>query len=190
VARVKLSVPGQGGFVPHAASHAFRTEDDALGPARLVAAPDRDQVGLLIELSRTLPEPFLVVYVLLSTRTLRPTGRYQTTRPVTRAQLEAFLAEYRDFLEQDGRQNLWIGAAAEPSTLVLDQHQQLQLYGRLDAYAAVLRRAGMDEGPVELPAVHRHEHHEAFDATEHRLMGHFMWTWNPLEPDDEPLDDL
>jgi hypothetical protein len=188
VSRAKLSVPAPGGLVPHAHSHAFRTESDAAGPARLVAAPDRGQVALLLELARTLPGPFLVIYVLLSTRGLRPTGRYQTTRPISGEQLEGFLAEYREFLEQDGRHHLWIGSAVEPSTLVYDQHQVLYLYGRLEAYAEVLRRAGMDEGPVEIPVEHRHESHDEFDATEHRLMGHFMWTWNPLEPDDEALD--
>ena len=188
MSRPKLSVPVPGGFAPHAHSHAFRSEDDSQGPARLVAAPDRDQVGLLIELSRTLPEPFIVIYVLLSMRTLRPPGRYQTTTPVSREALESFLAEYRDFLEQDGRHHLWIGSAEEPSTLVYDQHQVLYLYGRLDAYAAVLRRAGMDEGPVVIPSEHRHDSHDAFDATEQRLMAHFRWTWNPLEPEDDPLD--
>ena len=186
--RARLSVPGPGGFVPHAHSHAFRTEDDSQGPARLVAAPDRDQIGLLIELSRTLPEPFIIVYVLLSMRTLRPPGRYQSTRPVSRADLEAFLGTYRDFLEQDGRHHLWIGSAEEPSTLVYDQHEVLYLYGRLDAYATVLRSAGMDEGPVVLPPEHRHDSFDEFDATEQRLMSHLAWTWNPLEPEDDPLD--
>jgi hypothetical protein len=188
VRRPKLSVPGPGGFAPHAHSHAWRSEDDGHGPPRLVAAPDRDQVGLLIELSRTLPEPFIIVYVLLSMRTLRPPGRYQATRPVSRDELETFLGEFREFLEQDGRHHLWIGAAEEPSTLVYDQHQVLYLYGRLDEYAAVLRRAGMDEGPVIIPLEHRHDSHDELDGAEHRLLSHLMWTWNPLEPEDDPLD--
>jgi hypothetical protein len=153
-----------------------------------VAAPDRDQVGLLIELARTLPEPFHVDYVLLSMRTLRPPGRYQTTRPASRERLEDFLGRHRAFLEQDGRHHLWIGSAAEPSTLVYDQHQLLLLYGRLDQYLPVLARAGMGEGPVLVPAEHRHASHDDLDAAEHALMAHWGWTWNPLEPGDEPLD--
>jgi hypothetical protein len=184
----KLGVPSGGGFAEHPQSHAFRVERDPAAPPRVLAAPDRDQVGLLIELSRTLPEPFHVVYVLLSMRCLRPPGRYQTTRPVGRAALEAFLARFRDFLEQDGRHHLWIGSAAEPSTLVYDQHQLLALYGRLDAYLPVLRAAGMDEGPVEVPAEHQHASHERFDQAETDLMEHFLWTWNPLEPEDDPLE--
>jgi hypothetical protein len=186
--RPKLSVPADGGFAPHAHSHAFRLEPEAHEPARLVAAPDRDQVGLLIDLARTLPEPFHLVYVLLSMRTLRPPGRYQAARPLSRAQLESFLARFRAFLEQDGRHHLWIGSAAEPSTLVYDHHDLLLLYGRLDAYQAVLRAAGMGEGPVVLPPEHRHEAHDALDAEEQALMGALDWTWNPLEPGDEELD--
>lgn len=185
---MKLSVPAGEGWVAHAHSHAYRLEDEPPGPPRLVAAPDRDHVGLLIDLTRTLPEPFHLIYVLLSMRTLRPPGRYQATRPLPRAALEAFLARFRSFLEQDGRHHLWIGSAAEPSTLVYDQHELLYLYGRLDAYQPVLRAAGMGQGPVVLPADHRHESHEAFDAEEQALLGALAWTWNPLEPGDEELE--
>jgi len=185
---VKLSVPGGDGWVAHAHSHAYRVEPEAGGPARIVAAPDRDQVGLLIDLSRTLPEPFHVIYVLLSMRTLRPPGRYLTTRPLSRGQLEALLARFRPFLEQDGRHHLWVGCDAEPSTLVYDHHEVLQLYGRLEAYQRVLRAAGMGEGPVLLPAAHRHESHDALDAEEQALLGGLAWTWNPLEPGDEEVD--
>jgi hypothetical protein len=179
---------GEDGQEPFAASHAFRIEPEGHGPARIVAAPDRDQVGLLIDLSRTLPAPFHLIYVALATRGLRPTGRYQSQRPLTRDQLESFLAQHRDFLERDGRHHLWVGSAEEPSTLVYDQHQLLLLYGRLDAYAAVLRRAGMGEGPVLTPEPHRHLVHDAFDAAENALFGSMGWGWNPLEPEDEPVD--
>jgi hypothetical protein len=188
-ALVKLAVAEGDAWVACALSHAFRVEPEGVGPARVVAAPDRDQVGLLIDLSRTLPEPFVVLYVLLSMRTLRPPGRYQSSRPLVRSQLEAFLSRHRAFLEQDGRHHLWIGSAAEPSTLVYDQHQVLELYGRLDAYLPVLRAAGMDEGPVVIPERHRHECHAAFDAEEHALLSEQAWGWNPLEPEDEELDD-
>ena len=186
---VKLAVPAGGGWAAHAHSHAYRLEPEGPGPARLVAAPDRDQIGLLIDLSRALPEPFHLVYVLLSMRTLRPPGRYQATRPLTRRQLEDFLSRHRAFLEQDGRHNLWIGAAEEPSTLVYDQHDLLFLYGRLDAYQAVLRAAGMGPGPVVLPEVHRHQAHAALDPVEQELMASLAWAWNPLEPEDEELEE-
>jgi len=183
----KLGV-GAEGIEPFTGSHAFRHEPERHGPARIVAAPDRDQVGLLIDLARTLPGPFHLVYMALATRGLRPTGRYQSMRPLTREELEAFLSRFRQFLEQDGRHHLWIGSAGEPSTLVYDQHQLLLLYGRLEAYAPVLRAAGMDEGPVLQPEPHRHLVHEAFDAAENDLLGSMGWTWNPLEPEDEEVE--
>jgi len=180
---------GEDGLEPFTASHAFRVEPERHGPPRIVAAPHRDQVGLLIDLSRTLPAPFHLVYVALATRGLRPTGRYQSMRPLTREELEGFLSRFRPFLEQDGRHHLWIGSADEPSTLVYDQHQLLLLYGRLEAYAAVLRAAGMGEGPVPpTPEPHRHLVHEPFDAAENDLLGSRGWTWNPLEPEDEEVE--
>ena len=185
----KLTVPGpDGARVAHPHSHAWRLEPELHGPARIVAAPDRGQVALLLALAATLPEPFHLVYVLLSTRTLRPPGRYQATRPLPRAALEPLLVRFRAFLEQDGRHHLWIGSAAEPSTLVYDQHQLLYLYGRLEAYPPVLRAAGMDEGPVIVPAGHQHQQHPAFDQAEAELFAALAWTWNPLEPEDEEVD--
>jgi hypothetical protein len=183
----KLGV-GAGRTEPFAASHAFRIEPEGHGPARIMAAPDRDQIGLLIELSRLLPAPFHVVYVALATRGLRPSGRYQSQRPLARQALESFLARHRELLERDGRHHLWVGSAEEPSTLVYDQHQLLLLYGRLEPYAAVLRAAGMDEGPVLTPEPHRHLVHEAFDAAENELFASMSWGWNPLEPEDEEVE--
>jgi hypothetical protein len=175
--------------VPFAASHAFRVEPERHGPARIVAAPDRDQVGLLIDLSRMLPAPFHVVYVALATRGLRPTGRYQSMEPLAREELETFLSRFRGLLERDGRHHLWIGSAVEPSTLVYDHHQLLLLYGRLDAYAPVLRAAGMGQGPVPpTPEPHLHLVHQPFDAAENDLFGSRGWTWNPLEPEDEEVE--
>ena len=186
--RTKLSVPAGGGWEPHAHSHAWRLEQEESGPPRLVAAPDRDQVGLLIDLSRTLPGPFLMVWALLSMRGLFPPGRYQTSQPVPREALEAFLGRFREFFEQDGRHHLLVASAVEPSTLFLDHHQVLHLYGRLEDYQPVLRRAGMGEGPVIVPEVHRHEVHADLDPLEQQVAAAFLWTWNSLEPGDEPVD--
>ena len=125
----------------------------------------------------------------LSSRGLRPTGRYQSARPLSREELEGFLSRFRTFLERDGRHGLWVASAAEPSTLVYDQHQLLTLYGRLDEYLPVLRAAGLGEGPVLVPEPHRHLVHDAFDAAEQELFGSRSWTWNPLEPEDEAIEE-
>jgi hypothetical protein len=184
----KLGVREGGTLVPHPHSHAYRLELEESGPPRIVAAPDRDQVGLLIGLSRTLPAPFHLIYVLLGSRGLRPAGRYTTVEPLSREELELFLDRFRGLLEQDGRHHVWIGSAVEPSTLVYDQHQLLLLYGRLDAYQPVLRAAGMGDGPVVLPDAHEHLCHDRFDLAENELLSSRSWTWYPLEPGDEPLE--
>jgi len=51
------------------------------GPERLVIAPSFDQVGLMIELSRILPEPFGILYVLLVSRCGNEPSRYQSPYP-------------------------------------------------------------------------------------------------------------
>ena len=89
---------GEAGSEPFTGSHAFRHEPESHGPPRIVAEPDRDQVGLLIDLSRTLPAPFHLVYVALATRGLRPTGRYQSMQPLSREALEGFLSAVQIFI--------------------------------------------------------------------------------------------
>ncbi len=183
----KLGVEEGGAWVEHAHSHAFRRE--RTGPLeRLVAAPHGDQVGLLIDLARELPDPFQVIYVLLASRRLRPEGRYQASEAVSLDALETFLDGFRAFLEQDGRHHVWIVSPDAAATVVYDHHQLVYAYGPLDEYERVLRQAGMDEGPIVVPPEHQHRYHAEMDEEEDRLMAHWPWTWFPLEAEDDPLD--
>ncbi len=183
----KLAAQHGDAWVEHAHSHAFRRERPGT-QERLVAAPHGDQVGLLIELTRELPEPFHVLYVLLASRRLRSEGRYQATGPVSRDELETFLGRFRGFLEQDGRHHLWIVSPEAHAALVYDHHQLVYAYGPLEEYERVLRQAGMDEGPIVVPPEHQHRYHSEMDEEEDAVMAFREWTWFPLEPEDDPLD--
>jgi len=174
-------------WVEHGHSHAFRREQT--GPLeRVVAAPHADQIGLLIELTRELPDPFQILYVLLASRRLRPEGRYQAASPVSRDRMETFLDQFRGFLEQDGRHHLWIVSPEAAATVVYDHHQLIYAYGPLDDFERVLRQAGMDQGPIIVPSEHQHRYHPEMDEEEDRLMEHWPWSWFPLEPEDDPLE--
>ncbi len=183
----KLAAQQDSAWVEHAHSHAFRRERVG-SQERLVAAPHADQVGLLIELTRELPDPFHLLYVLLASRRLRPEGRYRASGPVSRDELETFLDRFRGFLEQDGRHHLWVVSPEAAASVVYDHHQLISAYGPLDAYEQVLRQAGMDEGPIVVPAEHQHRYHPEMDDEEDALLASRQWTWFPLEPEDDPLE--
>lgn len=81
--------------------------EQTTGPERIVAAPAASHIDLLIALSRVLPEPFGILYVLLVSRSDQEPGRYQSPVPVSRAEMETFLHEFRGFLEGNGRHHIW-----------------------------------------------------------------------------------
>lgn len=129
------------------------------GPERIVAAPAANHVDLLITLSRVLPEPFGILYVLLVPRTDYKPGRYQSPAPLTRGEMEGFLTDYCAFLEGDGRHHLWVASLPSQATLVYDQHNVIYAYGPLPEYETVLRQQGLHEGEVRFPVPHSHHYH-------------------------------
>ena len=104
---------------------------------------------------------------------------------MTRAEIEAFLATYREFLEGDGRHALWVASVAGQGTLVYDRHNVIYAYGPLEAFEDVLTARGLRRGRVELPVPHSHHYHDAYDTAETRLLGAFDWIHTPLRDGDE-----
>jgi hypothetical protein len=160
--------------------------DGAPGAGRIVAVPAGDPVALLERLVRELPEPLVLVYVLLASGTLRPEGRWQSSAPVSRADALALLGRFRAFLAGDGRHALWIASAHAPAGLVLDRRGAVTLHGAAKRFLAALAAEGLAEGaatpgPAREP---RPEH----DLDENALLAALGWTWFPLEPGDDWLE--
>ena len=62
--------------------------------------------------------PFLLLYLLVVSRG-EPEGRYESPELASRQEVENFLAEFWDFLEADGRHNLWIRSEGSKAFVVL-----------------------------------------------------------------------
>jgi hypothetical protein len=92
------------------------------GPDRLVIAPRANYVDLLQKLAACLQEPFLLLYVLVVPRGEGEPGRYQRESSYNAIELKEFLNSYRDFFEQDARQNLWIRSKSDSGLLAYDRH--------------------------------------------------------------------
>lgn len=158
------------------------------GPDRLVIAPRVHYIDLLQKLAARLQEPFLLLYVLVVSRGEGEPGRYQSELSYSAIQLHEFLDSYRDFFEQDARQNLWI-RSTDGGLLVYDRHNLIYAYGPLDRFIGALTSSGLSESEdVFMRLPHVHHYHEAFDSRAKRLLTETAWIMSPLGPGDENPD--
>ena len=147
-------------------------------------APASDHVLLLADLARALPEPFGILYVLVVSRAGHDEARYQCPAPVDRGQALAFLDAYRDFLEHDGRHNIWLMSLPSKTTLVYDRHQLIHAYGDLASIEQAAAPRGLVEGEVDIPVPHAHQYHDAYDQAGHAIISHWQWRAFPLQDQD------
>jgi hypothetical protein len=181
---IKFGAVHDGVEVPHVYPDIWARESTSSGGQRLVIAPSRDHLGLMLRLARAWLGDFHVLYVLLVARSDAQPGRYQSPTPLSYDELEDFLRRYAAFLATDGRHHLWIGSTEEDGTLVYDQHNVIYAYGALDEYIDLLSDEGFHEAPVDFPMPHCHFYNAANDAVERELFAHWAWVRHPLRPVD------
>ena len=159
--------------------------EQTTGPERIVLAPSAHQIDLLLELTRQLPEPFFVLYILLVPRDEHnEPGRYQNVTPCSRKELEAFLTTFRSYFEGDGRFHLWTFSLPSRAQLIYDNHNVLYGYGPLDEFASVAKAKGLIQGEVTFPDPHAHHYNAEFDADAQRVMKYWEWIYSPLKDSD------
>jgi hypothetical protein len=157
------------------------------GGSRLVVAPTEGQAQLLTALLKVMTGPFWILYVLVVPRGRGEQGRYQCSEPQAGMAVDAFLNEFRSFIQDDGRHNVWIASESGSEMLIYDRHNVIYAYGPLDAFREVLAAEGLKEVPsVRFPSPHSHHYHQNLDSEEERLLKYWDWQHSPLkESDDE-----
>ncbi|MEZ5424722.1 MAG: hypothetical protein R2747_00530 [Pyrinomonadaceae bacterium] len=154
------------------------------GPERLIIAPAAGQIDLIIELSRILPEPFGILYVLVVPRGGNEAGRYQSAQPAGRAVMEGFLMNFRDFFENDARHHIWVASLSGKATLVYDNHNVIYGYGELEKFKEILTAKGLTQSEVRFPEPHVHNYNPKFDEEESRILSCAPWKKFPLAESD------
>lgn len=178
----KLETFINGDWIGHVHHRVFSREQTT-GPERLqvgIPPASADPVRVLLAL---MPEPFFLLYVLHTPRGAEP-GRYQSPE-LSRAQVEAFLDEFGEFLTRDARHDLCIHSPTANATLVWDRHDVLYAYGPLASFSSALECAGYTPGVPSIPCPHRHLYHSTFDPQQHALLNAFDWYRSELRPEDE-----
>lgn len=84
-------------------------------------------------------------------RTGHDPGRYRTPDNMEPEAARSFMMEFLEYLERDGRHNLWIMAASGRGLLAYDRHEILYAYGPLEGYEQILKRRGFRRGRVTIP---------------------------------------
>lgn len=157
------------------------------GVERLVIAGGAEPVALLRELLQLLPTELWVLYVLVIPRgngSEDAAGRYQSAQKHSREEVLALLERYQDFLNEDGRHNLWL-AAPPGGQLVYDRHDVIYAYGPLASIVELLKQKGYAEmDAVRVPVPHSHHYHERFDPEEAALLSHWEWLKGELQETD------
>jgi len=168
--------------------HTFAFENPH-GRPRIAIAPRSNQVQMLMELSESIREPFDLLYVLVVPRGEAETGRYQSSYTFTHVQLREFLSSFSNFLENDGRQNLWIHSTEEDALLVYDRHNVIYAYGPMERFIPILISHGLIEASeVAFPFPHVHHYHDEFDSEAQRILSSEQWTVSPLHSTEENPD--
>ena len=171
--------------VPYVYPNVWEVEQTT-GPERLVVAPPTKQVEPMLALTKLLPEPFGVLYVLTVPRgSSGEPGRYQSTQPATRSEMEAFLKRFCKYLESDARHHLWVTSLPNSALLVYENHNVIYAYGPLDEFKKVLRAKGLTEGQVRFPSPHTHNYHLEFDGDERQVMSYWEWVYFSLAEGDD-----
>jgi len=170
--------------VPWSFNDVYRREKTT-GADRLVIAPSKDQIGVLLDLATVWSGDYWLLYVLLVSRCDQEPGRYQSPKLLTYDELASFCSQFKQYLETDGRHHFWIGSANQVGTLVYDQHNIIYAYGPLEQYEALLTRRGLRSGEISIPSPHTHCFNPENDQQEKNFLGHWQWIRTPLRDGDE-----
>ena len=118
-------------WLPHNFGKVYAHAQTSSSP-RLCVGASFHGTALLRELTLTLTEPFLLLYVLVVPRVQSDAGRYQSDE-LSRSELDAFIEQFGTFWDGDGRHNIWI-RSADGGMLVYDRHNLIFAYGPLQRF--------------------------------------------------------
>jgi hypothetical protein len=171
-------------WVEHSHPAIYRLPAATEESQRLVAGVPGGDPDVFVRLVACLTPPYYLLYVLHTPRGEGQAGRYQSPK-LSLPELTTFVSEFKTFLAQDARFDLWAHSPAERATVVWDRHNQLFAYGPLARFESELRALGFSLGNPEIPVPHEHHYRAEFDSLAGRVLKSLEWSYSPLQPEDE-----
>ncbi len=142
------------------------------------------EVAAILNFCKNMNGPFGVLHVLLVSRTGERPGRYEST-PFTYEELELFLWENQEYIEQDGRHHIWVSSLSNEGQFIYDQHNFIYAYGDTEGYMKILQEKGFTQDSIEITCPHTHNYHFEFDDHERSLTQQPKWKHHPLQDGDD-----
>jgi len=159
---------------------------EAEGGAMLEATTDGEAFDLWVQLIGELPEPFVLLYDLVSSGAGRPPSAYVHEDLMATEDLKSLLMDHAPFLRQDGRHRLAVHSTPAATTLLLDEHDVIKVLPNHPRVRKALDDLGYRQSLIEIPFPHSHGQDPRFDAEEDRWFGSHPW----VELDGEELDQM
>jgi hypothetical protein len=131
--------------------------------------------------------PIHIVYVLHTSRTEWPLGRYESPFLVLE-EVYGFLNRFGPFLEEDARHDIWLHSPTSEVTFGLNRFNMLYVYGSLDAAAERLRDSDVQEvaawAAPRPPSPYVLHFHPDFDEIEREVLRKYAWERTVIPPQD------
>jgi len=159
---------------------------EAEGSAMLEATTDGEAFDLWVELIQNLPEPFVLLYDLVSSGSGRPPSAYVHEDLMATDEIKSLLKDHAPFLRQDGRHRLAVHSTPAATTLLLDEHDVIKVLPSHPKVRKALDDLGYRQNLIEIPFPHSHGQDPRFNAEEDRWFASHPW----VELDGEELDQM
>ncbi|CAI6087329.1 hypothetical protein COHCIP112018_05453 [Cohnella sp. JJ-181] len=142
-------------------------------------------IDTLLNLVNAMEEPYFVLYILHVSRTGQEMARYQS-HEINRLEIENFFIEFGNFIENDGRHDIWVYSPHMNATVVYDKDNLIYLYGDMEYFENLLNGLQFSDHnePLYLPTSHSHFYNAEYDQQEIDILHHFEWHQSPLRDED------
>ena len=160
------------------------------GTERIIADVTGIGAEVLRGLVKRLRAPFLLLYVLHTSRGEGEAGRYQSSA-LSGDEVDQFIARFAEYFLADSRFDLWLHSREPNATVVWDRHDKLFAYGPLDDFETALNALGFSPGEPEisLSIAHLHHYRSECDEDASAVLAALDWQYSPLKPEDEQRPD-
>jgi len=146
----------------------------------VVAAPNSNQIDLVLDLCKNWSGRFGVLYVLVVPRCGHEEGRYQSNRTFTYIELREFLHLFKGYFEKDGRHHIWVIDVETNNRIVYDNHDLIHCYGDDESAINTCVDLGLAFGEINIPSPHQHLYNKCFDVSENEIFEQYDWQRFPL----------
>ena len=136
---------------------------------------DQSPIGLFLQLLQVFPEPYTIIYDLVSPQTELEEGSYVWEDELSTTDLINLIEPKAAYLENDARHRLACHVNALALTLVLDEHNVVKSLPADGRIVMKLGELGFIQQRFEIPFPHSHPIHSQYNGIEDEWLSDDRW---------------